>query len=117
MKLCSQDEARMFRTAHDIFIKRINRMTVSALRVEYAAELADRGREILYGGPSSKQELIAALGQLRYPADRFNMTTHVLYHQGAVWSACAWCGGADATDAERALVEPEDAPAGTVAGA
>lgn len=110
MKLISRDAAAARHAAQGAYARKLSNRSRVALRVEYAAELADRGQAILAGGPVTRDELVGALLRLRYPATEQAMVTHVLYHDTPGWSACAWCGGEDATDAERAEVEPEDAP-------
>jgi hypothetical protein len=110
MQLYTEDQALMFRAACGAFARRMSRKTRSALAAEYRADLAALDRQILSGGPRSKDELVSALVELHYPAATLNMTSHVLYHDGGGWSACAWCGGQDATDADRAQVELADRP-------
>lgn len=66
------------------------------LAARYAQILADRGVEIVSGGPRTKDELIMAIRDVRYPAELLDEMTHVLYHEpGSVWSACGYCDGAD----------------------
>jgi hypothetical protein len=62
----------------------------------YRQLLAADQIEILWGGPRTKDELISAILELRFPRSQVDEMTHVLYHQpGDVWSACGHCGGAD----------------------
>ena len=82
LTLCTEVEARMFREARDAYLKRLSRMSNRQLRQEHRGVLLDRGTILLHVGPRTKAELRGALVELRYPAARLNMTTHVLYHQG-----------------------------------
>ena len=106
MQLCTELEARMFREAASVSVNRLNRMSKAALAAEHTAILADQGMTSVYGGPRSKDELISAIMNLRYPVARLNMTTHVLYHQ-LPSEVCEWCvgplpcGNCGATAAER----------------
>lgn len=85
-------QARTLREAHDGYVKSIYRKPKAQLAVMYRAELADRGRQVLFGGPSSKDELISALTELRYPLAQMNESIHVLYHVDGISSdVCAYC--------------------------
>lgn len=93
----TKEAAGMFRAAAASYVKRINRQTRTSLADLYRGDLADRGRQILLGGPATKDELIRALMELHYPAERQNLAIHVLYHDEAGWTACEHChphGGA-----------------------
>ena len=104
-------QARTLREAHDGYVRRLSRMTVAALRNLYREELAGQGSQLLFGGPSGKDELISALTGLRYPLEKLNESIHVLYHRdGIVNSACELChdshdetGSGDATGCDCAL--------------
>jgi len=95
----SVEQARLFRAAHEGEVRALNRKTIGQLREIHRAELAGRGAEILFGGPSGKDELMAAILEFRYPMAQLNETTHILYHNpGECWSACKFChphAGAD----------------------
>jgi len=85
-------EAREFRAAHDAEVSALSRKSRAELERIDAAELATRGQQRSHGGPQSKDELISEILSFRYPIDRLNETTHVLYHKpGESWSACEWC--------------------------
>lgn len=85
-------QARIFREAHDSYVKSIYRKPKATLAAMYRDELADRGRQILFGGPTGKDELISALTELRYPLAKLNEAIHVLYHTPEVVNeACEYC--------------------------
>jgi hypothetical protein len=88
----NETQARTIREAHDGYVKSIYRKTARELSFMYRLALADRGREILLGGPSSKDELISALVELRYPLASMNESVHVLYHRDGITNdACEQC--------------------------
>jgi hypothetical protein len=88
----NETQARIIREAHDSYVKTIYRKPKTTLAHMYRQELADRGREILYGGPASKDELISALVELRYPLASMNESVHVLYHtDGITNEICEQC--------------------------
>lgn len=88
----NETQARTIREAHDGYVKSIYRKPKAALAQMYRSELADRGQYILFGGPSSKDELVSALVELRYPLAKMNESIHVLYHQDGITNdACEWC--------------------------
>jgi hypothetical protein len=90
--LMTETEARNFRTDHDAYVRTLSRQTKSHLASMYRQQLAAHGRELLYGGPASKDELISAISNLNYPIERLNESIHVLYHQDSDGSsACEWC--------------------------
>jgi hypothetical protein len=84
-------QARTIHKAYDSYVKSIHRQTKAQLADAYRGELADRGQILAYGGPASKDELISALIELRYPRAMMNETIHVLYHQDFISSVCAYC--------------------------
>ena len=88
----NETQARTIREAHDGYVKSIYRKPKAALAQMYRSELADRGQYILFGGPSSKDELVSALVELRYPLVKMNESVHVLYHvDGITNDICEWC--------------------------
>jgi hypothetical protein len=88
----NETEARTLREAHNAYVKRLSRMSRYNLEHAYRADLADRGRQVISGGPVSKDDLIAALCDLHYPVAKLNEATHTLYHTpGATNSACELC--------------------------
>jgi hypothetical protein len=91
LELCTAEEAAMFRAAHSAYVGRVSRMSRGRLADLHRADLAEQGRQILFGGPVTKDELVRALVELHYPTARLNMTTHVLHHGEADWSACEYC--------------------------
>lgn len=87
-----ETQARTFNEARSGYITRLSRMTRIGLAAELGAEMAERGQTLLYGGPTSKDELMSALVGIRYPLARLNESIHVLYHAGGVVNEiCAWC--------------------------
>ena len=86
----NETEARTFREAHDAYAKRLTRTAKAQLANMYRLELADLGMTSVYGGPQSKDELISALMELRYPVATLNEGTHVLYHD-VIWPDCQHC--------------------------
>ena len=84
-------QARMFREAHDAYVKRISRMTRAQLFELERADQAEHGVEHIFGGPHSKDELIRSLVELHYPAGQMNEAGHVLWHADAPHSACQMC--------------------------
>ena len=85
-------QARTFREAHDGYVRSIYRKPKATLAAMYRDELADQGKQILFGGPGSKDELISALTELRYPLAKLNESIHVLYHDSEVVNeACEFC--------------------------
>ena len=92
LTLCTEQEARMFRVAHDEYMRRLSRMTKAQLRVEFAGIQVDRGLVTLHGGPVTKEDHIRECAQARYPVARLNMTIHVLSH-GVIYPDCVWCTG------------------------
>ena len=88
----NETQARTLREAHDGYVKSVNRKPKAQLAIMYRAELADRGTQLLYGGPASKDELINALVELRYPLAKMNESIHVLYHvDGITNDVCEHC--------------------------
>jgi hypothetical protein len=93
----NETQARTIREAHDYYVKSIYRKPKATLANMYRQELADRGRYSLFGGPMSKDELISALVELRYPLAAMNLSVHVLYHvDGIINDACEQCSEASA---------------------
>lgn len=85
-------QARTLREAHDGFVSRISRMTKAQLGSLYRGDLVERGQTVVYGGPASKDELISALVELRYPLAQMNESIHVLYHVDGITSeVCEYC--------------------------
>jgi hypothetical protein len=88
----NETQARTIREAHDSYVKSIYRKTKNQLTIMYAEELADRGMYLAYGGPASKDELVSALTELRYPLASMNESVHVLYHVDGITSdVCEQC--------------------------
>lgn len=85
-------EAQEFRAGYEAEVRELSRKSRTELASIEAAELSGRGMQRLFGGPQSKDELINAIVGYRYPLERLNETTHILYHEpGESWSACEWC--------------------------
>lgn len=89
----NEQEALMFLEAENAYAKRINRMSVAALRAELAGDMRDRGQVTIAGGPRSKDELIGALCRMHYPPLRRNEAIHVRGHGETVWPDCEFCTG------------------------
>jgi hypothetical protein len=90
--LMNETQARTIREAHDGYVQSIYRKPKTTLANMYRQELADRGTYSLFGGPASKDELISALVELRYPLASMNESVHVLYHvDGITNDACEHC--------------------------
>ena len=88
----SELQARTIREARDGYVQSLSRKTKAALAALHREELAALGREILFGGPASKTELITALVELRYPLAKLNEAIHVLYHSAEFPNdACEHC--------------------------
>jgi hypothetical protein len=88
----NETQARTIRIAHDGYVKTIYRKPKTTLAHMYREELAARGQYNLFGGPASKDELISALVELRYPLASMNESVHVLYHvDGISNDACDQC--------------------------
>lgn len=86
----NQTEARTLREGHNAYVKRLDRMTKAALAVEYRREMTEQGMTSLFGGPVSKEELIRALCELRYPIAKLNESIHVIAHD-VTWPDCPHC--------------------------
>lgn len=83
----SRDFAAALRAAHASDVRALSRMS----RHELAALEQYEGPEHIMGGPVTKDELINAIANRRYPIARQNEAIHVLTHTGGGWSACEWC--------------------------
>lgn len=92
-----QTEARTYRAAYAAAVKRYSKMTKAQLRTEDAAALEARGMQRLYGGPQSKDELIADILELRgYTAAKEHEAIHTLGHD-TPWPDCGHCQAAAVT--------------------
>lgn len=88
----NETQARTFFEARTAYIQRINRSTKAELASIYREDMREQGRQIIFGGPSTKAELINALVELHYPLAKVNEATHVLYHSADFPNeVCAWC--------------------------
>jgi hypothetical protein len=88
----NETQARTIREAHDYYVKSIYRKPKATLAHMYRRELYARGIIPVYGGPASKDELIAALTELRYPLAAMNLSVHVLYHRDGITNdICEHC--------------------------
>lgn len=84
----NETQARVFREAHDHYVKTISRKSKTQL-----VTLTDQEMTV-YGGTRhwSKDELVSALVELRYPLAKLNESIHVLYHvDGITNDVCEWC--------------------------
>lgn len=85
-------QARLIREAHDGYVHLLARKPKAELARLYGEELAAHGRTLLFGGPASKDELIGALVEMRYPLVKMNESIHVLYHTPEIVNEiCEWC--------------------------
>lgn len=90
----TETEARTLREAANAAVRRYSRMTRAQLAAEHRQLQADRGIETLWGGPGTKDELVAGTLELRgYGVARLNEATHVVAHD-VVWPDCQWCQAA-----------------------
>ena len=91
------EQARQFRAARDYDARTLGRTSKAALAALYHTTLRRHGIESIYGGPVGKDELVAAILDLRYPLDQLNEAIHVLWHQpdkpGEIWDGCEHCTG------------------------
>jgi hypothetical protein len=88
----TRDEAAALRAAEGAEVRLLSRKSRHELAAIEASEGAARGLTHLFGGPSSKDALIRAILEFRYPQARQNEAAHVLGHNpGERWSACEWC--------------------------
>jgi hypothetical protein len=89
----TRDFALALRAAcnHDV------RLLTSKTRHELAAIELQEGPTHLLGGPVTKDELIRAIIERRYPSARQNEAAHVIGHDTYRWTACNWCHGDDGT--------------------
>lgn len=87
----NETEARIFREAYEAAVKRYSKMARVALATEEAALMRDQGMEHIYGGPSSKDELLTSILNLRgYTNEKLYEATHVVSHD-VVWPDCRYC--------------------------
>lgn len=90
--MMTRDEAAALHAGWDTYLAALSRFRRNELAATYRVALFNRGQEILYGGPATKDELISALLLLRYPAAQQYEAIHVLWHKpGESWSACQHC--------------------------
>lgn len=92
----SKDFAHALQAARDSDVRALSRMTRHELAALERSELAAIGREHIFGGPVTKDELLSAIVNMRYPIARQNEAIHVLHHdpqpgQVGTWSACKFC--------------------------
>jgi hypothetical protein len=91
----TKDQATALRAARNQEVKNLARKS----RHELAAIEINEGPVHLLGGPVTKDELIAAIIERRYPIARQNEASHVIGHPGRGWTACDWCHDDDGTHA------------------
>src|ERR1700751_3906948 len=105
--MMSETEAKRFRIDHDNAARMLNRMSKEQLKTVFVRNLQERGMEILYGGPVSKDELISSILNFSYPIAMLNEAIHVLYHASAQCpnEVCDYCR------AEVAMLGPTAQPA------
>ena len=93
----TEDEARQFRSWHDMYVKQLSRKTRADLAALYRIQLSRQGFVQIAGGPQSKDELIRELVETEFPVAKLNEAGHVLYHKpGENWSACDHCASVTA---------------------
>jgi hypothetical protein len=59
--------ARAYILDHGADVKKLNRKPIPTLRDLHCAELAKQGTAIVMGGPGSRDELVNAIADLRWP--------------------------------------------------
>lgn len=80
------DEATTFRGARDTEVKLLNRKPKWELVAVYQSCGGYTGNVM------SKDELVSGILEMRgLTVDKFNESTHVLYHTDGTWSACSLC--------------------------
>lgn len=90
--MMTPDEARELRKDCDDYVAFWSRQPKRALANIYRLLLAEQGRQLLGGGPVTKDEYLSAITGIRFPVARRNEANHVLYHRpGESWPACEWC--------------------------
>jgi len=88
----NETQARVLREAANSYTKFVYSKPKSQLAELYQTELAAVGQSVLYGGPTTKDDLAAALIELRYPRAKMNESIHVLYHRNGITNdACEGC--------------------------
>lgn len=86
-------QAVEFKVSYQDEVKFLSRMTAKNLNVVYSRTLRECGMEVLFGGPSGKDELVSAILELRgLGIDKLNEASHVLYHSTDMPNeACKFC--------------------------
>jgi hypothetical protein len=91
----TKTQAEEFNLSYGTEVRFLSRMTAKNLNVVYGRTLREMGREVLFGGPSGKDELISAILELHgMGIDKLNEASHVLYHSEDMPNeACKFCSG------------------------
>lgn len=89
----TNDEAKSFQLSYQKEVKFLSRMSRQGLNTVYGRTLREMGHEVLFGGPSSKDELITAILDLHgMDIHKINESIHVLYHSADMPNeACGSC--------------------------
>jgi hypothetical protein len=89
----TREQAEEFMVSYQSEVAFLSRMTKKNVNVVYGRTLRESGREVLFGGPSSKDDLISAILELHgMSIVTLNEAIHVLYHVGSFPNeACPSC--------------------------
>lgn len=88
----TREQADRIFTEHGQALREIAATRKGELESMYRDELDARGMRLLAGGPRTKDELIRAILDFRYPRAQLDEVTHLIYHQDSDgWSACEHC--------------------------
>jgi hypothetical protein len=89
----TKTQAEEFNLSYGSEVRFLSRMTAKNLNVVFGRTLREMGREVLFGGPSGKDELISAILELHgMGIDKVNEASHVLYHaEDMPNEACKFC--------------------------
>lgn len=87
------DQAKEFNVSYQTEVRFLSRMSRAGLNTVYGRTLREMGREVLFGGPSNKDDLVSAILELHgMGIDKINEASHVLYHSADMPNeACKFC--------------------------
>lgn len=91
----THDEAESFNLSYQSEVRLLSRISAKNLNHVYGRTLREMGREVLFGGPSNKDDLVSAILELHgMGIDKINEASHVLYHSADMPNeACKFCTG------------------------
>lgn len=89
----THNEAKRFTQSYQRDVRFYSRKSAANLNIIYARKLREHGKEILFGGPSNRDDLLSAILELDgMGIDRINEASHVLYHDADMPNeACKFC--------------------------